>query len=711
VDRPILHGLRFLVAALGAPPIDDAVEAQHDVRWLEPGVPAFRAVGQHSEYKLQTDFVVDPQSSALLLAVTFRPEMPDLRLYVQALAHGMADGYVLQSEPPTLFAHLEGSWVSIVGPFKRCSAGYLNSSDLFVDLHDNDGEMTAEYEAAEGGSVALGAEIGFREGSFQLALGFGDEPEAAEDVAREALDRGARRVLEDLTEAWRLEDELERNVFRVAGDGGALARSSFTLLRCLEDKDRRGAFIAAPTAPWCIPDRTYSHVSNRDLFDVASALHDAGGVAAARRALRYLEGTQLPDGSWPSAQTVAGEPLGLGQDLEQAAFPILLAWRLFAAQDLDHDAWPTLVWRAAAWLVVRGPATPIDRWSDAGGLSPSTLAAAIAALTAAAEFADSAREPAAAAHLRAVADYWNDAVERWTFLTPAGSYVRLASDPDRGPQAQHVVGVEFLELVRRGLRRADDPHVRGSVSAADAALRVQLPGGPGWLRYPGDGYGELEDGSPWPPGRPGLGRVWPTLAAERAFYELALGTPVAEYVATLERWAGPELILSEQVWDQADLPGAGLERGRPTGSAAPLGRAHAEYLRLLVAIATARLPDCVEPARLRYAEGRPSDPALVWSHAHQFQTFPAGRAVKVQLPGPAVVEWSTDGWTTSQLEEARDTRLGVWVAELPIHHLGPQDTVHWMVRYADGTDEGGYRSLAVVRPEVAPRPQPIATVS
>src|SRR5438105_617826 len=168
VDRPILHGLRFLVAAPGAPPIDDAVEARHEVRWLEPGVPAFRAVSQHAEYKLQTEFVVDPESSALLLAVTFRPEMPDLRLYVQALAHGVADGYVLQSEPPTLFAHLEGSWVSIVGPFERCSAGYLNSSDLFVDLHDNDGEMTAEYEAAEGGSVTLGAEIGFREGSFQL---------------------------------------------------------------------------------------------------------------------------------------------------------------------------------------------------------------------------------------------------------------------------------------------------------------------------------------------------------------------------------------------------------------------------------------------------------------------------------------------------------------------------------------------------------------
>src|SRR5438128_1778628 len=83
-------------------------------------------------------------------------------------APGPADRSVPRSEPPTLCAHQGGSWVSIVGPFTRGTAGYLNSSDLFVDLHDNDGEMTAEYEAAEAGSVALGAEIGFREGSFQL---------------------------------------------------------------------------------------------------------------------------------------------------------------------------------------------------------------------------------------------------------------------------------------------------------------------------------------------------------------------------------------------------------------------------------------------------------------------------------------------------------------------------------------------------------------
>ena len=66
---------------------------------------------------------------------------------------------------------------------------------------------------------------------------------------------------------------------------------------------RPWASAGSPTAPWGIPDHTYSRVSNRDLFQVASVLHDLGEVGAARRALRYLEGTQRPDGSWPSMQT------------------------------------------------------------------------------------------------------------------------------------------------------------------------------------------------------------------------------------------------------------------------------------------------------------------------------------------------------------------------------------------------------------------------
>ena len=57
----------------------------------------------------------------------------------------------------------------------------------------------------------------------------------------------------------------------------------------------------------------------------------------------------------------------------------------------------------------------------------------------------------------------------------------------------------------------------------DALLKVNLPQGPCWYRYNGDGYGEHEDGSPFD--GTGIGRAWPLLAGERAHYELAAGRP------------------------------------------------------------------------------------------------------------------------------------------------------------------------------------------
>ncbi|TIP54468.1 MAG: hypothetical protein E5X68_36870, partial [Mesorhizobium sp.] len=76
---------------------------------------------------------------------------------------------------------------------------------------------------------------------------------------------------------------------------------------------------------------------------------------------------------------------------------------------------------------------------------------------------------------------------------------------------------DALALVRFGLRAADDPRILNTVKVIDAELRCELPQGPLWCRYSGDGYGEHEDGSPFD--GTGRGRPWPLLAGERAHYE------------------------------------------------------------------------------------------------------------------------------------------------------------------------------------------------
>ena len=52
----------------------------------------------------------------------------------------------------------------------------------------------------------------------------------------------------------------------------------------------------------------------------------------------------------------------------------------------------------------------------------------------------------------------------------------------------------FLELVRLGVKPADDPVVRNSLAVVDEQLGVDTPSGTFWHRYTEDGYGETLDG-------------------------------------------------------------------------------------------------------------------------------------------------------------------------------------------------------------------------
>jgi len=88
------------------------------------------------------------------------------------------------------------------------------------------------------------------------------------------------------------------------------------------------------------------------------------------------------------------------------------------------------------------------------------------------------------------------------------------------PAAQ-VISPDTLALARFGLRAPDDPRIVNTVKVIDALLRVDLPEGPCWRRFNGDGYGEHEDGAPFDGA--GRGRAWPLLTGERAHYELVAG--------------------------------------------------------------------------------------------------------------------------------------------------------------------------------------------
>ncbi len=693
LDRPFLHSLRFIAAADMTPPFDSA-DATHRVRWLEPGIPCFTVETAHPEYTLTAEYIVDPEGEALIIAGTFRPELPDVRLHLQVSPQDLGDGHVIDRERPTLAARQGRAWMVLTGPLGRCSAGYLGTSDLVADLNDGEGRMSAEYSIATRGYVALGAELALAGGPFQLVAGFGSSLAAAEDAALSAVSRGTAAVRDSLVRAWRTESGPAPNFLKVSGDGGALALSSMAVLRCLEDKRRPGAFVSAPAAPSTDPTRRANVVCNRDLFHVTSALLDAGDSEPALRALAFLEATQREDGSWPLRYSVVGTTEENGYDLGQIALPVLLAWRLGVAGALTYDPYPGLVRRAVTSLLKLGPATGTDRWLDCGpGASPSSLAAAIAALLAAAEFAEDAHEPVAAEHMTVVADYWQDSLERWTFLESEQRYVRLAADLEVGAQPGDAVGMEALELVRRGIRQPNDDRIRSTLARADRELRVTLPGTRVWRRFSGDAYGEAVAGSSAGMAQPGQGRPWPLLTGERGHFALAAREHVGDYIRGLEACAGGELLLPEQLWEGSDLRRRGLAAGRQTGGAAPFGWAHAEYLRLVSAFARSSLPDRIEPVMRRYADGRPEGPAFVWHHSHRFKRFPRGRSLRIQLIRSGAVVWTADGWATSRVVQTRDTGLGLWVADLETQDVSAGSAVEWTVNYADGRWEGGSYKL------------------
>ena len=111
----------------------------------------------------------------------------------------------------------------------------------------------------------------------------------------------------------------------------------------------------------------------------ALGLMAAGDMETPRRALIYLAASQESDGSFSQNFWVNGDAYWSGLQLDEIAFPILLAQRLALAGALaGFDPLFTIL-RAVRYLVLQGPISPQERWEEQSGYSPSTLAACIAA--------------------------------------------------------------------------------------------------------------------------------------------------------------------------------------------------------------------------------------------------------------------------------------------------------------------------------------------
>ena len=445
----------------------------------------------------------------------------------------------------------------------------------------------------------------------------------------------------------------------------------------------------------------------RDRVETAGGFLAAGDAEAALQALAYLRSIQQPDGHWPQNAWLDGSAYWPGLQMDECAFPLLLADALRRAGHLPSAALTSfmpMIEKAASYVARNGPVTGEDRWEEDAGYSPFTLAVEIAALLAAADMFDACGKEEPANYLRETADTWNDQIERWTYVTGTdlcaehgvdGYYVRIAPPDDAGAAspkdgfvpiknrppgdtdkpAEAIISPDALALVRFGLRAADDPRIVDTLKIIDAQLRIDLPQGPLWYRYTSDGYGEHADGAPFD--CTGVGRPWPLMVGERAHYELAAGRKdkAASLLRTFEASAGVGGLLPEQVWDGPDLPERELRHGGPSGSAMPLVWAHSEHIKLLRSLRDGAVFDMPPQGVARYIRDKTVSPLRTWRFNNKRRTMQAGKLLRIELPAPATVHWSSDAWATTRDSKTAENTLGIHLVDLPVNEIAPGNTI------------------------------------
>jgi glucoamylase len=699
IDRPQTRDMEFLLTDGETFVHEEKRDLKRTFEYVDADSAAVRLTNSDPQgrYKIIKEIIADPHHPVVLTRVRIEG---DERLLCRMKAYALLaphldvggagnSGSVLDlAGKRVILAWKNGISLVMAAScgFSRASCGYVGASDGWQDLMDNF-RMDWEFGCALDGNIALTGEIDIsRIREFVVAIALGEGHHSALTTALGAVTTPFDQSLKRFIEQWHRAATPEA-LMGASEDAGRLLQVSHNVILSHEDKYYSGAFIASASIPWGQYKGDddvggYHLVWTRDMVQSATALLACGRVDTARRALVYLACTQKPDGSFAQNFWINGTPYWTGIQLDEVAFPIMLAWRLWKLNGLaGFDVFP-FVERAAGFLVRLSPVTQQERWEEAPGYSPSTLAALISGLICAADIARANGATELAQFLEEHADWIEAHLEEWT-VTDNGEllpgvprhYMRVrppqCGDPyasygcdhqvvrinNRGPgeridfEARNVVDAGFLELVRYGIRRADDPLVVDSLKVIDHVLKVETPVGPCWRRYNHDGYGQRHDGGPylgW-----GQGRAWPLLTGERAHYEFAAGHDIRPYVRAIEGFSSRGGMLPEQIWDAPDLPEHGLKLGKVTGAAMPLVWAHAEYVKLLRSITDGEIFDRISAVAHRYGGAKRPAPIEVFRLNRQLHSIEAGRKLRVLADEQFCLVWTVDDWQTTHNTQSR----------------------------------------------------------
>jgi glucoamylase len=712
VDTVNTVDLQFLVTDTAKTFFDEEKQQAYTVTRPDSKALHYQAVTQNTghNWKITKKIFTDPGRDVLIQRVTFEglngKLAKDFNLYVlhnpSMDNSGAGDtSKTLVSGGRTLLVasqNARASALAISRPWKvnagvtMVSSGFVGVNDGFTDLNA-DKTMNNTFDSATNGNVAqlgwvdLGTSTTATSISFDMVLGFGSTETNAMNAANGTLGANIGTIETNYKTEW--------NTYANAlSTQGGLADAQYYLaamsLKASQDKSN-GAMIAGMGTPWGETNGDsnpvgYHLIWPRDLFKFANALITAGDTATANKTVSYLFNVQMQTsdcgtaeynasgctqgfsriGRFPQNSWVSGFQYWQGTQLDQQAMPIILADRLNR-----NDLWPKIR-QAADYLAATGPYTFQERWEEQRGYSPSTIAAEVAGLVAAAKFARANSDTTRAKNYLRKADEWQQKVAQWTFTTTGSLgngqyYIRISqnTNPNDGGliddkngggarDERRVVDGGFLELVRMGVKDANDGGILETLPEYDSVLKQTITGkGPAWFRYNFDGYGEKNDGSNYD--GTGRGRLWPIFTAERGMYEIAkaggVGSQGTTYLNTVRAFSTPEGMVPEQIWNNtATLPDswqvttpAPFVAGTPSKSIAPLSWAMGEYINLMASIAQNKIVDIPQPTCARYSN---CVPALAAGESrvrfNATATTTPGQHVYVTGNTAALGNWDTD---------------------------------------------------------------------
>jgi len=643
------------------------VEIKRNQRYImttpRPSVPLPRVVHYHQAFRLELEYLAHPLRDSLLVNYKLEGTADGLELYVLAAPHLGGEHEDNQATAGIDLAAVGGSGALCIatdGGFARASVGYVGASDGWQDFQHN-GEMRWTYSEARGGNLALTGKLTSLSGT--IAIAFAATVDGARTLARSSLADDYQTTSNLFVHGW---DDWSRTLVlpQVSRELRRQAELSAAVLKIHEDRTYNGAIVASLSVPWGQTRDDvggYHLVWTRDAVQAALALVTIGKSDDASRVLAYLIGTQADDGSWGQNSFPSGRGYWTGNQLDEVVMPLLLAAKLRATGELIMSRpLEQMIRRAITYVVRKGPMTDQDRWEENAGASPFTLSLVLVAIVSLADFFDADERR----YLLSLADCWNERIESWTYTTTgkfceshhvSGYYVRLGPLLGEGAnggipvrnraddllvRSADMIGLEFLYLVRTGLRRPDDPKIKATVDLVDAVLGADTPSGRSFYRYNGDGYGEHADGRPYD--GTGVGRLWPLLTGERGHYALAAGEDPQPYLGAMNRMTGPGGLLPEQVWDGDAIPDRRLFPGKPSGSAMPLVWAHAEFLKLLAAKADGRPAELFDAVLERWNRQPPRAATWFWRADSPFNSAPRGRTLRFESEQPFTFSYKID---------------------------------------------------------------------